>query len=361
MANERSLNEDRKLDHIKLITKSGMQSSRNWMDEVYLHPDAIPAVDPADIDMTTHLFGRKFDAPFYVAAMTGGHPKSKKINEILARACAKANIPMGVGSQRVALDNDGATDSFKIARDVSSDLFLVANIGMSQLVKSKEPVITAKKCIDMIKADALAIHFNKLQELVQPEGDRSFSKIMDIVEAIEYGLKIPIIIKEVGMGFSRSDYEILRNYHVAAVDTGGFGGTNFALVEALRIEEENYPYTRNLGETFQNCGTPTPVSVMLAKKYTGLPVLATGGIRTGLDVVKAQCLGADIAGLAYPFLIAALNDVNAGSASIDACLKEIETIKAEIKTAMCLLNAKRVNDLDDSQVHVSADLSRWIE
>jgi len=188
---------------------------------------------------------------------------------------------MGVGSQRVALDNEGVVDSFKIARDVSSDLFLIANIGMSQLVKSKSPVVIAKKCVDMIKADALAIHFNKLQELVQPEGDRNFAKIMDIVEAIEIELKIPIIIKEVGMGFSRSDYEILRNYHVAAVDTGGFGGTNFTLVEAVRVEEQNYPYTRNLGETFQNCGTPTPASVILAKKYTGLPIWPRGAFARG--------------------------------------------------------------------------------
>ncbi len=363
MANGRNLNEDRKLDHVKFIMEGGMQSLRNWIDDVYLHPDAIPAVDPADIDMSAHLFGRKFSAPFYIPAMTGGHPKSKKINEVLARACAKANIPMGVGSQRVALDNDGVADTFKIARDVSDSLFLVANIGMSQIVKSKSPVDTAKKCIDMITADALAIHFNKLQELVQPEGDRDFTKIMDIIEAIEDGLKIPVIVKEVGMGFSRSDYEILHSYRVAAVDTGGFGGTNFSLVEAARTNQDAYPYTRNLGETFQNCGTPTPVSVMLAKKYTGLPVLATGGIRTGLDVVKVLCLGADIAGLAYPFLIAALNDVNVGekAVSIENCTKEIETIKAEIKTAMCLLNARRVGDLDDSQVHVSADLSRWIE
>ncbi|MBN2151587.1 MAG: type 2 isopentenyl-diphosphate Delta-isomerase [Candidatus Lokiarchaeota archaeon] len=363
MVNDRRLNEDRKLDHIKSITEGGMQASRNWMDEVYLHPDAVPAVDPAGVDATAYLFGRKFDAPFYVAAMTGGHPKTKGINEVLARACAKANIPMGVGSQRAALDNEDLAGTFKVARDASDKLFLIANIGMSQIVKAKEPVITAKKCIDMINADAIAIHFNKLQELVQPEGDRNFTKIMDIIEAIEDGLKIPVIVKEVGMGFSRSDYEILRNYRVAAVDTGGFGGTNFSLVEAVRVDEDSYPYTRNLGKTFQDCGTPTPISVMLAKKYTGLPILATGGIRTGLDVVKALCLGADMAGLAYPFLIAALNDVNVsgGNQSNDACTREMETIKAEIKTAMCLLNAKRVGDLDDSQVHVSADLSRWIE
>ncbi|MEX2680424.1 MAG: type 2 isopentenyl-diphosphate Delta-isomerase [Candidatus Sigynarchaeota archaeon] len=363
MSNERKSNEDRKLDHIKLITENGMQSSRNWMDDVYLHPDAIPAVDPGDIDISVHLFGRKFDAPFYIAAMTGGHPKSKKINEVLARACAKSNIPLGVGSQRVALDNYELVDTFKIARDVSDNLFLIANIGMSQIVKSKSPIDTAKECIDMIKANALAIHFNKLQELVQPEGDRNFSKVMDVIEAIENDLDIPVIIKEVGMGFSRSDYEILRGYKVAAVDTGGFGGTNFSLVEAVRVDEASYPYTRNLGKTFQDCGTPTPVSIMLAKKYTGLSIMATGGIRTGLDVVKTLCLGADMAGLAYPFLIAALNDVKATMdvVSSDACTMEIETIKAEIKTAMCLLNARRVTDLDDSQVHVSADLSRWIE
>nr|MDO8115265.1 type 2 isopentenyl-diphosphate Delta-isomerase [Candidatus Sigynarchaeota archaeon] len=361
MGDEKQLHEDRKMEHVKIICEKGMQASRNWIDDVYLHPSAIPSIDPGDIDTSCMLFGRKFDAPFYIAGMTGGHPKSKKINEVLARACVKAKIPLGLGSQRVALDNDTLVETYKVARDVSDDLFLIGNIGMSQLVKSKNPVVIAKKCVDMIKANALAIHFNKLQELVQPEGDRAFAKVMDIVEAVAYALKVPIILKEVGAGFSRSDFEILKNFRIGAVDVGGYGGTNFALVEAERVNEEKYPYTRNMGEVFKDCGIPTPVSVVFSKKYARIPTLATGGIRTGLDVVKMLCLGADMAGLAYPFLIACLNDISSDATSIENCMKEIETIKAEIKIAMCMLNAKRVGDLGAAMVHMSQELLGWID
>ena len=355
---EQRVNEDRKLEHLALICEKGMQASRNWMDSVYLHPRAVPMVDPGDIDLSCTLFGRHFNAPFYVAAMTGGHAKSKVINEVLAKACAEAGIPLGLGSQRVALDNDELVETYKIARDVSDDLFLIGNIGMSQLVKSNNPIIVAKKCVDMIKADALAIHFNKLQELVQPEGDRVFSKIMDIVESIAYALDVPVIIKEVGTGFSRPDFETIKNYRIGAIDVGGFGGTNFALVEAERANEDTYPYTRNMGEVFKDCGIPTPASIIMAKKYAVFPTLATGGIRTGLDVVKALCLGANMAGMAYPFLIACLNDIN--SESIENSTKEIETIKAEIRIAMCLLNARTIADLEESQVHFSDELQAWI-
>jgi isopentenyl-diphosphate Delta-isomerase len=359
MNEEKRMNEDRKLEHLSLICEQGMQASRNWMEDVYLHPSAVPTVDPGDIDLSCTLFGHHFNAPFYIAAMTGGHPKSKVINEILARTCAETGIPLGLGSQRVALDNEDLVETYKIARDVSSDLFLFGNIGMSQLVKSPNPILVAKKCVDMIKADALAIHFNKLQELVQPEGDRVFSNIMDIVEGIAYALDVPVMLKEVGTGFSRLDFETIKNYRIGAIDVGGFGGTNFAMVEAGRMNDEIYPYTRNMGAIFKDCGIPTPASIMLAKKHADFPILATGGIRTGLDVVKALCLGANMAGLAYPFLIACLNDVSSESVSIENSMKEVETIKAEIRIAMCLLNAKTVGDLEQSQVHCSEELTGW--
>ncbi|HME53217.1 MAG TPA: type 2 isopentenyl-diphosphate Delta-isomerase [Candidatus Lokiarchaeia archaeon] len=360
MDEEQRVNEDRKLEHLTLICEKGMQASRNWMEDVYLHPRAIPTVDPGDIDMSCSLFGRHFNAPFYVAGMTGGHSKSKVINEILARACAEAGIPLGLGSQRVALDNEDLVETFKIARDVSDELFLIGNIGMSQLVKSPNPIIVAKKSVDMIKADALAIHFNKLQELVQPEGDRMFSKIMDIVESIAYALDVPVILKEVGTGFSRSDFEMIKNYRIGAIDVGGFGGTNFALVEAERLDEDKNPYTRNMGDVFKDCGIPTPASIILAKNHAAIPTLATGGIRTGLDVVKAICLGANMAGLAYPFLIACLNDITSDSVSTENTMKEIESIETEIRIAMCLLNAQNVGDLEASHVHCSAELRAWI-
>ncbi|MHA1697819.1 MAG: type 2 isopentenyl-diphosphate Delta-isomerase, partial [Promethearchaeota archaeon] len=321
---------DRKLDHLMLISENGMQSDRNWMDEITIHPQAIPRINYKDIELAREMFGRRFQSPIFIAAMTGGHPKAKLINKVLAKACDTMGIPIGLGSQRVAFNDKDLIDTFRIAREVSEDLFIIGNIGMSQLAKSDDPVALARSCVEMIDANALAVHFNKLQELVQLEGDRDNSNILEIVKILNSRLKVPIILKEVGMGFSRADYKILSTINVEYVDVGGYGGTNFSLVEAARIDEKKYPFSRNLGKTFKECGTPTPVSIILARKYKDFKILATGGIRTGLDVVKAICLGASMCGIAYPFLLSALNDIKENNDSTSYTIQEIQTLNYEI-------------------------------
>lgn len=360
--NESTIHEDRKVEHLELIYKKGMQSSRNWMEDVFIHPSGIPTIDPSDVDISCPLFGRKFGAPIYIAAMTGGHTKTKPINEGLAKICAERNIPLGLGSQRAAIENESLADTYRIARDVSSDLFLIGNIGMSQLIKSENPIRMAARCVEMIEANALAIHFNKLQELCQPEGDRIFSKILDILDFVIHELDVPIIIKEVGFGFGKKDLQTFSNVHAGAIDVGGFGGTNFAVVEANRVNEKESQYTRKLGNTFKDVGTPTPASIMLAMNYVNSPILATGGIRTGLDVVKCLSLGANMAGLAYPFLVAYYKDLeNDTTKGMEYSLKELDTIINEIKVAFLLLNAKSVDNLTTKNVHISEELERWLQ
>jgi isopentenyl-diphosphate delta-isomerase len=358
---ENAINEERKIEHVDMIYNYGMQAAKNWMDEVFLHPRAIPIVDVNEIDISCSMFGKKFSAPFYVAGMTGGHPKVKAINEALATACSAANIPMGLGSQRAGIDNEDLVDTYRVARDISSDLFLIGNIGMSQLVKAAEPVAVAEKCVSMIEANALAIHFNKLQELAQPEGDRNFAKILTLLEPITDTIGVPLIVKEVGMGFSRRDFELLAEYGISAIDVGGYGGTNFTQVESEREKLANPTITRTIGSVFKDCGTPTPASVRLGREFADHDIIATGGIRTGLDIVKVLCSGASMAGMAYPFLISSMNDVSEGDTAISRCAKEIETLQAEIKVGMALLNAKVVKDLAFSDVHFSGELSRWLE
>ncbi len=358
MTPENDIHETRKFDHLRLIKEKGMQSSRNWMEDVYLHPRAIPAVDPDEIDVGVSLFGTRFKAPFYIAAMTGGHEKAKEINETLARACVTAGIPLGLGSQRVALDQKGLVDTYRVVRDVSSELFVIGNIGMSQLASAPDPVALAEACVAMIDANALAIHFNKLQELVQPEGDRKFSRVLDAVKDVIEQLNVPVILKEVGMGFSREDTRLVMGLKPDAVDVGGFGGTNFSMVEAERSRGQDASLTRALGITFKDCGTPTPASIVIARSALDCPIIATGGLRTGLDVVKALCLGATMAGFAYPFLVNCL--YHSRYDALQACTAEIETIMRETQVAMSLANARTIDDLRPSFVHCSSDLESWL-
>lgn len=361
MLNNNKINENRKWEHLKLIYEQGMQSKKNWMDEVILHPDAIPFVDYDDVSTSCMLFGERFAAPFLVAAMTGGHPRARQINEILAMACSKSGVPLGLGSQRVGMEDEELIQTYRVARDISPDLFLLGNIGMSQLVSAENPVTLARECVDMIDANGLVIHFNKLQELIQPEGDRIFATIMEIVSAVKDALPVPVILKEVGMGFSERDSRTLNAGSVDAIDIGGFGGTNFSLVEAGRITNDTYPYSRNPGNIFQDCGTPTPISIYFMKKNSDLPVIATGGIRTGLDVVKTICIGASMAGIAYPFLLSSMDDLKEGNGCFSRTVRQIDTLIHEIRIAMVLLNARSIDELDSTCIHFTGNLSHWVD
>ncbi|MHA1680902.1 MAG: type 2 isopentenyl-diphosphate Delta-isomerase [Promethearchaeota archaeon] len=358
---EERIDENRKFEHLKLIYGKGMQARKNWMEDVFIHPEALPRVDYSDVDTRCILFERDFNAPIFVAAMTGGHPRVTVINEILARACSERNIPLGLGSQRVGLQDPSLVSTYKIARDVSDDLFLIGNIGISQLAQAEDPIKIAVQCIEMIEANALAIHMNKLQELIQPEGDRLFSGILDMLENLIDNVDIPVILKEVGTGFSRADCEFLTGMGIGAIDVGGYGGTNFTLVEGIRENTADYSYSRNIGRIFEECGTPTPISVLIASKALDVPVLATGGIRSGLDVVKSISLGARMSGIAYPFLKSSMDDADSGKGVITRTLKEIDTFIHEIKISMVLLNAKSIEDLHQANVHLSSELARWME
>ena len=291
---------ERKRSQLRKCLEEPVEYGTTWFEFVKFVHCPLPEFSLEKIDTTAEFLGKKFPYPLMASPLTGGIPESKEINRVIAEACSQLGIPMCLGSQRVALLVGGDVESFSIAREVSEDLFLVANIGMSDLVK--DPSL-AEKAVEMVDANALAIHVNPLQESLQEGGSPSFENALQVLEEVCEGLKVPVIVREVGCGMPwEIAYELSRR-GVGAIDVGGFGGTNWAIVEAGE------------GSPFREWGIPTAASILEAEKARKmrqekpeeLPfyVVASGGIRSGLDVAKAVRLGADMAGVGLPILKAA--------------------------------------------------------
>ena len=273
-----------------------------------------------------------------ITGMTGGVEKGAEINKRLALCAQKFKIPMGVGSQRMALENPSYEKIFKVKHH-APDLFLVANIGAAQIKDYKQcgfpdAGTMARRLIEMIDADALAIHVNILQELIQVEGDRDFRGIFQLIEDVCKSVSTPIVVKEVGCGVDPQTASKLSAAGVAAIDVGGKGGTSWSRIEGLRSTGSN---TNRVADTFRNWGIPTAVCLSLTKSVN-CELTATGGVRTGLDVAKIIALGAKCAGLGLPLFRAAID-------SSEALDETMATIVRELKTAMMVTGAKNLADL----------------
>src|SRR5581483_11237885 len=288
----------RKGEHLQLAAEGDVETraSPGWEDVHFVH-DALPTVDAASIDLTTTLLGHTLRLPLVISGMTGGHGRAIAVNELLARVAEKAGIAIGVGSQRAAL------------RDAAPHAFVIANVGISQLVKQeREPALAAddvRHIVKMVRADALALHLNYLEESVQPEGQTRARGSEAAVRALTKASPVPVIAKETGAGISRAVALRLRRLGVSAIDVGGVGGTSFAAIEALRAASAGDVLRMSLGERFRDWGLPTAVAVVGASAVR-LPVIATGGVRSGLDAAKALALGATAVGVGRPLLQAAL-------------------------------------------------------
>jgi isopentenyl-diphosphate delta-isomerase len=269
--------EERKVDHIKICLEENVQSRRTTtgFEDVFLVHKALPEIERNKIDLSTVVFNHEFSAPLLVGAMTGGTAKALKINAAIAEAVEELGLGMGVGSQRVAIEDPRLGDSFAIVREKAPKAFLVANIGGPQLVDGNG-VKEARKAVEMLEADALAIHLNPLQEAVQPEGETNYSGVLDRICEITQALEVPVIVKETGAGIAAGEAKMLEEAGVAGIDVAGVGGTSWAAVEYHRAKRLKDEFRQRLGETFRDWGIPTAVSLVEVVQSVHVPVIASG-------------------------------------------------------------------------------------
>ena len=341
-----NITEERKREHVDISLEEDISFHHNYWDNVTFIHNALPEINENEIDLSTKLFGKKIGFPLIISAMTGGYSYGKRINQNLAIAAEKFQIGMGVGSQRAALENPDLIDTYKIISDYDIPL-KIANIGASQLVlwDKKKILENAEKAVKMIEADILAVCLNFLQEGVQPEGESHAKGCLKAIEMLSEEFSIPIIIKESGAGISYKVAEKLKKTKIAGIDVGGAGGTSFAAVEYYRAQIKSDRLNMREGMTFWDWGIPTPRSILEVGKATNwkLPIIATGGIRNGLDAAKAIALGASAAGIAHALL-------HAASQNKAETIFELNIITRELRTAMFLVGADKVKNLSKADV-----------
>jgi len=329
----------RKKEHLDLSLNQDDRSRQNFsgFEDYYFIHNALPEISLNEIDTKITLFEKEMNLPLMISPMVGGINEAQKINRDLARVASAAKIAMGVGSQRVAINNENLAATFKI-RDIASDIVLFANLGAVQLNYG----FGAREClkaIEMIGADALFLHLNPLQEALQVEGNYNFKNLLGKIKNICGELEKPVFVREVGFGISGEVALKLKMAGVKGIDTGGCGGTSWLEIEKARLENS---YLKEAARFFKNWGIPTAQSLKMVKESCpDVFLIASGGIRTGIDVAKAIALGADMAGIALPVL----RYINI---SLDACLNYIKEIETGLKIAMFCIGASNIRQLKNN-------------
>ncbi|MEM4165856.1 MAG: type 2 isopentenyl-diphosphate Delta-isomerase [Candidatus Bilamarchaeaceae archaeon] len=314
----------RKSDHIflSLNKKTQYLTSAGFEKIVFVH-NALPECSFDKIDISTTFLNKKLSAPLMMTAMTGGYSGAERLNQKLAELAEKHKIAFGLGSQRAMVENPSLTQTYKI-RNVAPTIPIIANIGAAQL--KKYSIEQVSSIVSVVEADALAIHLNPLQEVIQPMGDRDFSGVLDAITRVCENISVPIIVKETGAGISTDVAVKLANAGVKWIDVAGAGGTSWSKIE--------YERNKHAVPGFEEWGIPTVECIFMCKGI--LPLIASGGIRSGIDAAKALALGADMAGAAQPFLLALKNK------RLD---EEIKKWKEQLKTVAFLTGSKNIEEL----------------
>ncbi len=332
---------ERKLDHIKHALSTG-QSKATWLDNIRFVHQALPNSSWESVSLHSQIGELVLSSPFFINAMTGGGgAKTTELNRQLARVSREMNIPMAVGSQMAAIKNAEEIHTYTAVRRENPKGLIFANLG------SEATVDQAKRAVDMLEANALQIHLNVIQELTMPEGDRNFEGALFRIEQIANELTVPIIVKETGFGISRETAIKLQEINVAAIDVGGFGGTNFAAIENQRRQ-------RKLSY-FNDWGIPTAASLIETTSIkSSLEVLASGGIQDALDVVKCLSLGASAVGLAGVILKTLVDE---GEQETVDSLKQLNE---DLIMLMVALGAKSISELQQKPLIISGELHHYL-
>jgi isopentenyl-diphosphate Delta-isomerase len=344
----------RKKEGIDIPLQKNVQAktTSTYLEYVRLVHNALPELDYDDIDTSMTFLGKRFSAPIIIDSMTGGTDEATVINGRLGELAEKYGFGMGLGSQRAGLKSEQLAATYSIARKNAPNAFLIANIGGAQLSKGFT-VDEAKKIVKMIGANALVVHLNPLQELVQPEGEPRYKGVLAQISELAKTIDVPLIVKEVGAGISKEVAIKLEIANVSAINIAGAGGTSWAGVEKLRAESLKDDLKKHLGEMFWDWGIPTAASLIEVRRAVKLPLIASGGLRNGLEVAKCIALGASMAAMAYPFLQTAAQ-------SRESLFAFADTILAELKSTMFLVGAKNIAALASSRYILTGTLAHEV-
>ncbi|MBX3022438.1 MAG: type 2 isopentenyl-diphosphate Delta-isomerase [Bdellovibrionales bacterium] len=331
--------EGRKADHIRLSLSDKNQAvGESGLEQIQLIHEALPDLDFKDIRLDARVLGRNLSTPFFISSMTAGHSESQSLNLTLARASEARGWCMGVGSQRKELGDAEAAREWREIRKVVPKAILYGNIGLAQLIRSKTSDI--EKLVDSLKASAMFVHLNALQECLQPEGTPNFKGGLKAIERLCKQLSVPVIVKETGCGFSKATLKRLRGTGVKALDVSGLGGTHWGRIEGARAGDERHA----AAATLANWGISTVDSVLgaIGIKHD-YEVWASGGVRSGLDAAKLLAMGANAIGFAKPILAAALKGE-------DELLRQMATFEFELKTVLFCTGCKTPAELHSKKV-----------
>jgi len=335
----------RKADHIRINLEKDVAFKKltSGLENYFFMHCALPEIDLAAVDTTATLFGKQLNTPLLISSMTGGTAEARRINRTLAKAAQAAKIAMGLGSMRAAIADENLAATYDV-RDLAPDIPLFANLGAVQL-NYGYGIEQCLRAVEICAADALILHFNALQEAVQPEGDGNFANLLPKIEAVCRALPVPVIAKEVGWGFSAEDARRLAAAGVAAIDVAGAGGTSWSQVEMYRAPTARLA---RVAGAFIDWGIPTAVSIQYCRRAApDLTIFASGGIKNGIDVAKCIALGASAAGLAGDFLRAADKGGAEGVVELTA------TITDELRVAMFCAGAVDLKALANTPLYTS--------
>ncbi len=341
----------RKIDHLNIARDKAVsfKAKRTGFedmdfDSLDLEYRTLPEINKREIALETRFLGKKLSAPLLVSGMTGGAAEARDVNRDIAKAVQALGLGMGVGSQRAMIEDPTLTHTYQV-RDLAPDAYLAGNIGIAQLIEY--PIEKIEAALKAIGADALAIHLNAAQEAVQPEGDTDFAGALKAVKHAVRKLDCPVVVKEVGHGFDFATAKALARTGIAAIDVQGAGGTSWTAIESFRKKSA-------VGETYWDWGIPTAVSLVNVRRAFKGPVIASGGMRTGLDCVKAFALGADLCSMARPVFLV---QQKSGAAGVQKFLAQVIE---EMRTGLFLIGVKNARAARKRKTVFHGRLNEWV-